>query len=169
MTPRPCQQALDHVLDARAVNQAEHRALVNLDTPEIDSLIEAIVRLPMPDATRVALSRYADRVLALNTREAEHELQAAGQLDPLCARCRTVGFKKLADTLRPQLAANTGNDGAAYVRLVCTIRRYAEDPQVGPATLRSRTLRHELGHGPHDALCALLTEIERVHHTPAAA
>lgn len=140
--------ALDHVLDARALNHAESRALINLDTPEVDSLLELINTLQMPRSTRHQLLRHLTQVVALNEHEGTSEQAAAGTLEPTCRRKDRPHIKWIASELRDLLAADWATDGTSYVRAAIKVRELLANPHLPAGTLTGRTLAHELGDAP---------------------
>jgi hypothetical protein len=127
--------ALDHLLDAQALNDTEARRLFN-PSEEPDSLLEYIESLPMPAHTRRVLRGCASSIVQLNDRERECERAATADL----AHVRdTLGVKGAARMLRPVLGCGD------YVREVTTVRDLLAEPRCGVRVLTARSMRSELG------------------------
>lgn len=153
-------RVLEQVMHARAAGHAQHRVLYN-PTPEVDSLVEEIIALPIDTAVRRRLLDFVRQVAHLNHAEAEHERAAAGTLDELLTigrravttapRGTTMSVKTIAGLLRPAL--RTGGDPAdIIVRGLLT--------RVPRSTLLGKGMRGELGKQPHATLTLLVERIE---------
>lgn len=153
---RHVQKALNHALDAQAANHHEERMLFD-PSPEMDSLMEYILGLPMPDQTRRVLLAKAQLVLEQNRLERDCERNIAGHLDGVVKRANCPGVKELAPKLARMLKAeHTGG----YVSLVCHVRDLCRSPFVGPGILMSDSMRAQLGDGPGGRLRELVVLVE---------
>jgi hypothetical protein len=165
-------ESRDTALEGFALNQLVHRVLVNLDTPEQDSVVEDILALrahgvPNPVIAGM-LGRLAD-ALDLHVKEGECERTIIGLLDGLgtpAARRKLAeevgagrsGVKALAVRLRPALRVlgrpqDHAHDPIALVAAAGAVAAVIQT--VAPATLASQSLRHELGARAHDLLLRL--------------
>lgn len=161
--------ALNSTLDAQAAGFLEARLLFNPDA-EINSLAELIARLRdynVPQAHLRAIFTALREAIELNARQLGHEGDASGRLDELAAvlhraECeqrvtRALGIKAIAKALRAPLSvvsAPVTHPAKAFVASIRTIDDVIT--QVPESVLRSPTLRHELGRGPHNALLTIL-------------
>lgn len=161
----------DHGLELQAINGTEHRLLINLATPERDSLAEDIMALRaynVPNAVLSAiLGRLADAI-DLNAAEGACERELTGLLDGLTTpsgRRRVAAengggreTKTLARQLSPALRVLGRPE--AYVRDVATLVAAAGVVSsvlvtAAPSTIGSAGLRNELGAHAHDLLLRL--------------
>jgi hypothetical protein len=160
--------ARDQSLENLGINAAERKVLLNLETEEVDSLAELIVRLPGHGVPRQMVTRMLGllvRALDLNVQEANGEHRVTGLLDQLTtpaqrrAMSKDLGIKSLARTLRPALkviADMASPDAATLIAAAGTVSRViATTP---PQTLRSSSLRNELRASAHDLLLSLMEE-----------
>lgn len=171
-TAHTMRRALHVALDGHAINRAEHRALFNRD-PEVNSLAEHILALrdyAVPAHRIRHLLTAVRQVLELNEAEDRSHTDLAGQLDQLTTSLndaelnnpvhQALGIKALARALRPALAdlRNT-QDGTTYFQAALTVRDITT--RATSDQLHSKSLRHELGAGPHDQLLAFIDATTR--------
>lgn len=160
--------ALTEVTEARGANLAEQQLIYNR-TVEVDSLVEKIHTLGIPDPARRELLDYCRRIFKINRVEGEHERQAAGILDHAVVRLRDetlnhnlrslLTVKAIARTLRPALAViakPADHDAIAFVKSV----RAVDDliAEAGAQRLLTASVAHELGPGRYRLLQQLVAE-----------
>lgn len=143
--------SLNLVMDAQACNQAEHLAIFNPDTPELDSLVELVLAAPLSPEWKRRLMASVQRVDDWNRSESRCELQALEVLDGQAPQSLrdTIGVRGAARELRPVLGRGVDREGPV-------LRRLLADPRCGEKVLRSKSLRGQLGCKQYDRLLVLL-------------
>lgn len=174
MTPTAAsvRRALASVLEGRALNREQTRALYNPD-PAANSLVEHLLDLRRHGVPVTVIRRLIDQVahvLRLNAAEGSCENTVAGQLDEIAhalhdAECndelhQSLSIKTTARVLRSPLARLDVAESITYFTACSAIKDAMR--HTTPEQLRSKTLRHELGAGPHDRLLDFLAITEEV-------
>lgn len=176
MTHSLLAQARDQAMDAVAANSYEHRLLINLETPEADSLAEHIVGLRSHGVPHDAISGvlgFLGEVLEANTAEGAISHGLTGRLDRLAvAAHHRAGGERVRQaftvlgvtrTLRPALRVlrdpDAQRDGIEYVRACATV---AEVLDTCPHDLlRSDSVARQLRATAHAQLLRLIEEWPR--------
>lgn len=175
------EEALPRTMNAILLNAEQARRGYD-PSPEIDSGIEtnALARACVLDVLREAELNARDRekltlaltaigrtdghlgtIIELNGREHQQERHAARSIEVSAARLQMprdgISRKRvdIARRLRPILAVADVEALRAGVDLAGILGRMPE------STLRSSSMRNELGKGPHARLCALLDLLDR--------
>lgn len=169
-------EALDHTLDAIALNREQAKRLYNPD-PQVNSLAERVIALRAHGlTTRMVAELISDirAVIELNAAERGHEREVAGALDDLLRRLyfpnraavssgSALGVKGAALRLRGPLrvlrspAEHTAAEFVTAARQVCDVVDCCSE-----GLLRGGSLRHELRPMLHDQLLAILGDGEQV-------
>lgn len=172
MTQHLLSRARDGAMDLLAVNHREHELLINLATPECDSLAEELVALRaygVPHEEIRRLLGLLGLVLELNATEGGGERDLVGQLDGLASAAHaaarsaegavTPSVQKLAGILRPALrviADREAHDDIEIIRSSATVAGVIE--ACPDELLLGSSLRHELRPTLHDRLVDLIRE-----------
>lgn len=163
-TRRVIEEVVHPSMDGRVHNLQQARLLANLDTPEVDSVIEHIDTLPgfgVPAATVEALRRKVWLLVESNGREGQSHRTVAGNGEQIARDLRHVG----PSLKRPEISRRLGPilDAISEVEIADPSRDWSAladliETHWPRETLLSASLLHELGGRRARKLTALLGE-----------